>query len=63
MAKKPKKKTPLSVVLSDTFFNRNLLHQNPFSLREELFIGHTKEDGWIILENLLCAIEHEAELV
>jgi hypothetical protein len=61
--RKTKKKIPPAVVLRDTFFNRNLLDRNPFELRDELFLEHTKDQGWGIVENLLWAIEHEAELV
>jgi hypothetical protein len=56
---RPKKKFP--VELPDTFFNANLLKVNPFELRDDLFAGRRREDGWQLVENLLWIIEHSAK--
>lgn len=61
--RKTKKKIPRPVALADTFFNRNLLLVDPVELREELFSTRSKEEYWGLLENLLWALEHDAELV
>lgn len=50
--------------LPDTFFNKLLLKENPFALRDELF-GSQRDpkDVWGLVDSLLCGIEREANKV